>query len=769
MQNHVIGPTPGAHTAGGTSGGVNPGPVAPRASMYNPYLAISSWVSQPPAITQPSSSLTASTAGNQNSRLPGRPAPDDIRSCPPQGPDSTCNHGFTITGVCAKQQEVCYGAKPIDGIPGFHSGIDGNDTILAAGEDRQDPEGVPAHPKPSGGNWSPISTHNRVHDICPASCPPSTTTLQGSPTFEGRGLGSKEVPELRQSGATFAGGSARPAVVDRLLGSPQWPTHLPPGAITGPRVRCLQERMGGTLQGERSGDRGYLDSRGVTSPYQLAGVESSLACTPVICEAKLPCSDVPRQPGGHSLHQPDAFPTAVQTGRGVLGMVSEPSSHSSCGASPRQIEQGGGLRVSPPVRLQRLETEPEGLPAVGLSVRPVLNRPVCLPLEHTDTSIFQLETRPAGNGGGCSGPSLELGTPICVPPLCPNRSLPTESAQRADGVTTVGSTDLASSSLVPPPVVNVEQRPGDPTIIPRPTSESSAGTTPSDPEPPPCSSRVAHIRNTLANQGISQESAAIICKSWRKGTAKSYDSAWRRWVSWCDQRSVDPFSASLADIVQFLTDLHVEGKEYSTVNTYRSAISMSHVSVDGVVVGKYPTVCRLMQGIFNSRPPKPKYKSVWDVDVVVTYIRSMEPSEKLPLSWKLVTLMALTNADRASDLHALDLKYRRYSAEGVTFEIPGLTKTRRSEPPRQAFYSSFAEKNVCPVETLRQYERKTADLRSNGDENPLFISFYKPYKTGKRLQSPDGSKTYWPRLEWTLFSRHTLHEPLLPQQLRTEV
>lgn len=286
--------------------------------------------------------------------------------------------------------------------------------------------------------------------------------------------------------------------------------------------------------------------------------------------------------------------------------------------------------------------------------------------------------------------------------------------------------------MVPPFVVNAEQRSGDPAILPGPTTESSAGTTPPDPEPSPCSSRVAHIRNTLSNQGISQESADIICKSWRKGTAKSYDSAWRRWVSWCDQRSVDPFSASLADIVQFLTDLHVEGKEYSTVNTYRSAISMSHVSVGGVVVGKHPTVCRLMQGIFNSRPPKPKYKSVWDVDVVVTYIRSMEPSEQLSiedLSWKLVALMALTNSDRASDLHALDLKYRRYSAEGMTFEIPGLTKTRRSGPPRQAFYSSFAEKKVCPVDTLRHYERKTAGFRSDGDEKiPLFISFYKPYK-----------------------------------------
>ena len=49
LQNFVRGPTPGAHTAGGTSSGVNPGPAAPRATLFNPYLAFSSWVSQPPA------------------------------------------------------------------------------------------------------------------------------------------------------------------------------------------------------------------------------------------------------------------------------------------------------------------------------------------------------------------------------------------------------------------------------------------------------------------------------------------------------------------------------------------------------------------------------------------------------------------------------------------------------------------------------------------------------------------------------------------------
>ena len=50
-------------------------------------------------------------------------------------------------------------------------------------------------------------------------------------------------------------------------------------------------------------------------------------------------------------------------------------------------------------------------------------------------------------------------------------------------------------------------------------------------------------------------------------------------------------------------------------------------------------------------------------------------------------LMALTNADRCSDLAALDLCFRSF--HGMKFIIPELIKTRRKGPPVEAFYSAF--------------------------------------------------------------------------------
>ena len=179
--------------------------------------------------------------------------------------------------------------------------------------------------------------------------------------------------------------------------------------------------------------------------------------------------------------------------------------------------------------------------------------------------------------------------------------------------------------------------------------------------------------------------------------------------------------------------LFQEGREYSTINTNCSMLSVTRPPVDVSVIGKHPIICCFMQGIFNSRPPKPRYSFVCDVNTVISYMDTMPPKEKLflkDLSAKLVMLMALCNADRSSDLIALDLNFRQYTSAGVSFTIPGLTKTRRAGQPIQSTYPSFPENaKLCPVTTLQQYEDRTASFRAKDSrDNPLFLSYCKPFK-----------------------------------------
>lgn len=80
------------------------------------------------------------------------------------------------------------------------------------------------------------------------------------------------------------------------------------------------------------------------------------------------------------------------------------------------------------------------------------------------------------------------------------------------------------------------------------------------------------------------------------------------------------------------------------------------------------------------------------------------------LSLKHVVLMAIASANRSSDLQALDLRFRRYTPEGVVFVLPTLTNTWQSGSPK-SFFSTFEKELLCPVHTLHVYERCTESLR----------------------------------------------------------
>ena len=88
-------------------------------------------------------------------------------------------------------------------------------------------------------------------------------------------------------------------------------------------------------------------------------------------------------------------------------------------------------------------------------------------------------------------------------------------------------------------------------------------------------------------------------------------------------------------------------------------------------VGKHPLVTRMLKGVFNERPPRPKYESVWKVDQVLFYLKKEGSTESLSLqslTLKTVMLFALTRPSRGADLAELDLNNRFYSPEGVVFK-----------------------------------------------------------------------------------------------------
>ena len=141
-----------------------------------------------------------------------------------------------------------------------------------------------------------------------------------------------------------------------------------------------------------------------------------------------------------------------------------------------------------------------------------------------------------------------------------------------------------------------------------------------------------------------------------------YNSYWKKWSSWCYRKQTDPFRYPINCILDFLVCLYGEGYEYRSINCYRSAISGFHEKIEDLPVVQHPEVCTLLTGVFNLRPPPPRYSSTWNVQIVLEFIKNNSADTKSllikNLTLKLTILLALTSASRASSIHHLDIRLR---------------------------------------------------------------------------------------------------------------
>ena len=120
--------------------------------------------------------------------------------------------------------------------------------------------------------------------------------------------------------------------------------------------------------------------------------------------------------------------------------------------------------------------------------------------------------------------------------------------------------------------------------------------------------------------------------------------------------------------MDFLADLYEEGLEHRVVNSIQSAVYVTHCHVEGVPIGHYPLVTQLLKGVYNSRPPRPHYSAIWDMDSAIQYLASLEEVNVLSLrtlSQKTALLMSLVEASRTSELQAQNLRFRVFKSEGV--------------------------------------------------------------------------------------------------------
>ena len=160
---------------------------------------------------------------------------------------------------------------------------------------------------------------------------------------------------------------------------------------------------------------------------------------------------------------------------------------------------------------------------------------------------------------------------------------------------------------------------------------------------------MVYLRERYRSQQLSEEATDLMLSSWRTKTNKSYVSLFSKWHCWCSERSLDPFTAPIAQVANFLAYLYKEGYQYSSVNAYWSAISSVHEKIDGYAVGQHPLNHGLIKCVFQARPPLPHYSHIWDVQRVLNFLTSMGENHSLSLkhlSWKITMLLACIHPDQ---------------------------------------------------------------------------------------------------------------------------
>ena len=186
----------------------------------------------------------------------------------------------------------------------------------------------------------------------------------------------------------------------------------------------------------------------------------------------------------------------------------------------------------------------------------------------------------------------------------------------------------------------------------------------------------------------------------------------------------------------YLTDMFEKGLQYTTISSARSALA-NVISIPGVPsISEHPLVKRFLKGVYNLRPPVPRYSHIWDTSIVIQYLRSLD-NHVIPfkfLVYKLVTLLTLLSGQRVSTLHKFRTDEMQVRTTDVLFYVSALLKQDQpNRRPKDPFiYHAYpADTHLCPVTLIHGYLHLRNALVPP-TEKAFFITHGKPFHAASK-------------------------------------
>lgn len=506
-------------------------------------------------------------------------------------------------------------------------------------------------------------------------------------------------------------------------------------------VGCFEVRFRGSH--EQSGDAGCLVANRTKSAHKLSGDGSSISNveTFLLSTKRSNSVDTVRQLDGRTLHQQtrgDPFSTSLQTSMQSLELgtrsenVSESSSYcgqSQCASRSVEPHKGETNRMVTK-QCSSIETVHEMGGASNGSVR--LHR------QSENDNILHMVPSSTSICSRCSDNLMGEHVCICVSSDMPSTESSATHVQLQSLPVDPDSPMLAQETLVSQHSAVSDSMPNKATSK-RKSVTSTKNRNIASQSRKTATDCMATIDGHFKTKGFSTETRKLLSASWRKGTQKDYTSKFRKFNSWCSTKQVDPYTASLNEVADFLTSLYTGGLQYRTIAGYRSMLSAVLPPVGNFPVGQHPHIIRLLKGVFNSRPPKVRLLPEWDLPLVLELLQGkpFEPLRKASLkyvTWKTVFLVAITSFRRCSDIQSLQLGEGAINVQskGVTFIRQGLSKQDRpTHFGMKLFVPAFPENKLLdPKRSLAIYVKQTEQFRRSGgkDEKNLFLAINSPHQ-----------------------------------------
>ena len=239
---------------------------------------------------------------------------------------------------------------------------------------------------------------------------------------------------------------------------------------------------------------------------------------------------------------------------------------------------------------------------------------------------------------------------------------------------------------------------------------------------------------SIRDKKFSQNVADFVSRSRRASTQKVYDAKWTIFSNWCHTKKVNPISAPITVIADFLIFLFSEKKcQISTIKGYRSMISNTLKFKTGNRIGSNPVLSELIRSFELQRPVQRSLTPKWDLSWVLVCLQKppfepLDKASKFHVTIKTAFLLALATAKRCSEIHALamDSQHLRFNQSdgsvSLILKSGFLAKNQLpSVKPDPIVVPSLArickwehtDRLLCPVRALKFYLKMTSSYRQN--------------------------------------------------------